>query len=108
VFEARAAAGWAVSAVVRRRLATRRFARTPAKNCRARCGTYCAEDAGAKLVLCGHTHMPRAIKLVDGRFIVNTGSVGLQAYSDAYPFAHTIEPGSPHARYAIVTEQEGE
>lgn len=52
--------------------------------------------------------MPRAIKLVDDRFIVNTGSVGLQAYSDAYPFAHTIEPGSPHARYAIVTEQEGE
>jgi len=67
-----------------------------------------AEDADAKLVLCGHTHMPRAMKLVDGRFIVNPGSVGLQAYSDAYPFAHSIETGSPHARYAIVTEQEGE
>lgn len=52
--------------------------------------------------------MPRAIKLVDGRYIVNTGSVGLQAYSDAYPLAHTIETGSPHARYAIVTEHAGE
>ncbi|RSW86451.1 metallophosphoesterase, partial [Klebsiella aerogenes] len=52
---------------------------------------YRAEDADAKLVLCGHTHMPRAMKLADGRFIVNPGSVGLQAYSDAYPFAHTIE-----------------
>ncbi|CAJ0686277.1 metallophosphoesterase family protein [Ralstonia mannitolilytica] len=69
---------------------------------------YRAEDANARLVLCGHTHMPRAMRLVDGRFIVNPGSVGLQAYSDAYPFPHTIETGSPHARYAILTEQEGE
>ncbi|WP_104658010.1 metallophosphoesterase family protein [Ralstonia insidiosa] len=62
-----------------------------------------AVDADAKLVLCGHTHVPRAMKLTDGRFIVNPGSVGLQAYSDTHPFAHSIEVGSPHARYAIVT-----
>jgi len=63
-----------------------------------------AIDADAKLVLCGHTHMPRAMKLTDGRFIVNPGSVGLQAYKEVRPIAHTIEAGSPHARYAIVTE----
>ncbi|KHK55824.1 metallophosphoesterase [Ralstonia sp. A12] len=62
-----------------------------------------AGNANAKLVLCGHTHLPRAVRLVDGRFVVNPGSVGLQAFSDVHPVAHRIEAGSPHARYAIVT-----
>lgn len=67
-----------------------------------------ATGADAKLVLCGHTHVPRAMRLADGRLIVNPGSVGLQAYSDTHPTAHVIEVGSPHARYAIVTRQAGE
>ncbi len=64
-----------------------------------------AIDADAKLVLCGHTHLPRTMKLTDGRFIVNPGSVGLQAYQRLHPTVHAIETGSPHARYAIVTQQ---
>jgi predicted phosphodiesterase len=62
-----------------------------------------AGDTASKLILCGHTHIQRAMKLVEGRLIVNPGSVGLQAYEDHHPFPHRIEMGSPHARYALVT-----
>ena len=70
-----------------------------------------AERAGttdASLILCGHTHVPRAVRLTDGRLIVNPGSVGLPAYDDDHPFPHVIENGAPHARYAIVTKENGE
>ncbi len=53
------------------------------------------------LVLCGHSHVARSVRCA-GRLLVNPGSVGLQAYSDDYPFPHAIESGSPDARYAIV------
>ncbi|NWK80408.1 metallophosphoesterase [Aquitalea sp. LB_tupeE] len=56
----------------------------------------------ASLILCGHTHLPRSVRLDDGRLIVNPGSVGLQAYEDEHPYLHRMETGSPHARYAIV------
>lgn len=63
-----------------------------------------AGDANsASLILCGHTHLQRAMRLDDGRLIVNPGSVGLQAYEDNLPFPHRMEMGSPHARYALVT-----
>lgn len=66
-----------------------------------------AGDARAELILCGHTHVPRAVQLADGRLIVNPGSVGLPAYDDIHPFPHAIENGSPHARYATVTRERG-
>jgi predicted phosphodiesterase len=43
------------------------------------------------ILLCGHTHVARSVRLRDGRRIVNPGSVGL-------PFLY----GSPDARYALV------
>lgn len=55
-----------------------------------------------ELLLCGHTHVPRAVTLEEGRLVVNPGSVGLPAYRAAEPHAHKMENGSPHARYAIV------
>lgn len=58
--------------------------------------------ARAPLVLCGHTHVPRAVQLDDGRLIVNPGSVGLQAYDDDRPYPHLVENGTPHARYALL------
>jgi len=58
--------------------------------------------AQAPLVLCGHTHVPRAVQLDDGRLIVNPGSVGLQAYDDDRPCPHLVENGTPHARYALL------
>ncbi|PTL84311.1 YfcE family phosphodiesterase [Vitiosangium sp. GDMCC 1.1324] len=61
-----------------------------------------AGDCTASLILCGHTHIPRAVRLRDGRTIVNPGSVGLQAYEDDLPHPHRVEVGSPHARYALI------
>lgn len=43
------------------------------------------------VLLCGHSHIPRTLRLADGRLVVNPGSVGL-------PMAM----GSTDARYAIV------
>ena len=54
------------------------------------------------VILCGHTHVPRVMRLADGRLVVNPGSVGLQAYDDVHPHAHVIANGSPHARYALL------
>lgn len=61
-----------------------------------------AGKADATLILCGHTHMPRMLRLADGRLVVNPGSVGLPAYDDDHPYYHVIENGAPHARYAIA------
>ena len=69
-----------------------------------------SERAGlcdAPLILCGHTHVPRAVRLDDGRLIVNPGSVGLPAYEDDKPYPHAIETLSPHARYAVVSDESG-
>ena len=54
------------------------------------------------LILCGHTHIARAVRLADGRMVVNPGSVGSPGYRDVHPFPHVIEAGSPDARYAIL------
>src|ERR1700704_4825783 len=54
------------------------------------------------LILCGHTHLARAVRLADGRMIVNPGSVGSPGYRDIHPFPHLIEAGTPDARYAIL------
>ncbi len=55
-----------------------------------------AEAAGFdhEVLLCGHTHVPRSLRLGDGRLVVNPGSIGL-------PF----EIGSPDARYGIIEKR---
>jgi predicted phosphodiesterase len=57
------------------------------------------------VILCGHTHIPRVMRLSDGRLVVNPGSVGLQAYDDDHPHPHIVENGSPHASYAVLTRK---
>lgn len=59
------------------------------------------------LVLCGHSHQPRLVRLDSGTVVVNPGSVGSPAYLDPGPPAHRSENGSPHARYAILTLEDG-
>jgi predicted phosphodiesterase len=54
------------------------------------------------LILCGHTHIARAVRLGDGRLVVNPGSVGGPGYSYNVPYPHVIEAGTPDARYAIL------
>ena len=56
----------------------------------------------APLILCGHSHIPKVIRLGTGQLVVNPGSVGLQAYEGNHPGPHRVEIGSPHARYAVL------
>jgi predicted phosphodiesterase len=53
--------------------------------------TKLADGFDYPILLCGHTHVARSVRLRDGRRIVNPGSVGL-------PFLY----GSPDARYALI------
>ena len=65
-----------------------------------------AEEASAhRLTLCGHTHLPRAITLPDGRCIANPGSLGLAAYEDGLPSYQSLEADRPYARYLIAEMQ---
>jgi predicted phosphodiesterase len=54
------------------------------------------------LILCGHSHIPRSVRLSDGRLIINPGSVGCPAYEDELPYPHKVEAGHPMASYAIL------
>src|SRR6478609_8458985 len=61
-----------------------------------------AEGITQPLILCAHTHVARAVRLRDGRLVVNPGSVGSPGYRDTHPYPHVIEAGTPDARYAIL------
>lgn len=60
-----------------------------------------------RIMLCGHTHIPRVVELPEQILIVNPGSVGLPAYDDVLPEYHVVETGSPHARYALLEKRDG-
>ncbi|MBM6593385.1 metallophosphoesterase family protein [Microvirga pudoricolor] len=66
-----------------------------------------ADGIDAALILCGHTHIPRALRLRDGRLIVSPGSVGCPAYSDDAPFAHVMQTATPDACYAVLEKRHG-
>ncbi|HHY50013.1 MAG TPA: metallophosphoesterase family protein [Alphaproteobacteria bacterium] len=55
-----------------------------------------AEGYDFPVLLCGHTHVQRTLRLADGRLLLNPGSVGL-------PFLL----GSTDARYAILERRQG-
>lgn len=59
------------------------------------------------VVLCGHDHVPQTRLLDGGRLVVDPGSVGLPAYDDDHPHPHIMATGTPHARYAVLSRQEG-
>lgn len=61
-----------------------------------------AEGIDAELILCAHTHIPRVVRLRDGRMVVNPGSVGLPGYDGKAPVPYVVETGTPHACYAIL------
>ena len=58
-----------------------------------------AEGISQSLILCGHTHVARAVRLGDGRLIVNPGSVGWPGYS-RQPSVSACDR-SRHARRAL-------
>lgn len=55
-----------------------------------------ADGVDFPVILCGHTHLPRSVRLRDGRLVVNPGSVGLQ-----------LGHGSPDARYGLIERRNG-
>jgi predicted phosphodiesterase len=58
----------------------------------------------SELICCAHTHIPRTVMLKSGQLIVNSGSVGLPAYTDDEPFFHCMENYSPDASYTIIED----
>jgi predicted phosphodiesterase len=60
-----------------------------------------ATAPNASLVLCGHTHLQRLLRLGSVQ-VLNPGSVGLQAYDHDHPHPHVVENGTPEARYALI------
>ena len=70
----------------------------------ARANTPTAAIGPSSLLLCGHTHMPRIVRLKSGAVVVNPGSVGLQGYTDDAP-VHIMQVGAPEARYAIAEKR---
>jgi putative phosphoesterase len=66
-----------------------------------------AQGIEQSLILCGHSHIPRAVRLRDGRVVVNPGSVGCPGYRDSVPFPHLMETGTPDASYAILELRAG-
>jgi diadenosine tetraphosphatase ApaH/serine/threonine PP2A family protein phosphatase len=65
-----------------------------------------AEGIDQALILCGHSHVPRAVQLSDGRLIVNPGSVDCPAYQDDAPIFHRVETGHAMASYAVMEKSE--
>jgi diadenosine tetraphosphatase ApaH/serine/threonine PP2A family protein phosphatase len=66
-----------------------------------------AEGIAQPLILCGHSHIARAVRLGDGRMVVNPGSVGSPGYRDIHPVPHVVETGTPDASYAILESADG-
>jgi predicted phosphodiesterase len=61
-----------------------------------------ADGIDFPLIICGHSHIPRMVRLTDGRLIVNPGSVGCPGYSDDTPYHHKVETGHPLASYCVI------
>jgi putative phosphoesterase len=66
-----------------------------------------ARGIDVPLILCGHTHIPRVVRLRDGRMVVNPGSVGCPGYTDDEPVHHVVQAGTPDACYALLDKQDG-
>lgn len=68
-----------------------------------------AQGVDAALIVTGHTHTPRMVRLPGGPVIVNPGAVGCPGYLDDRsdpPFIH--ETGAPDARYAVIDMDNGQ
>jgi predicted phosphodiesterase len=68
-----------------------------------------AAGHGAEAFLCAHTHVPRIVRLADGRLILNPGSVGCPAWADRRSPAspRIVATGAPDARFGIIERRGG-
>lgn len=63
-----------------------------------------AAGRAARVVLCGHSHLPSMMQLPGGPLVLNPGSVGLTGFRVAQgPQPHISQARAPQARYAILT-----
>ena len=61
-----------------------------------------------RLILSGHTHTPRVVRLSDGRVVANPGSAGCPAYlDDRFDPPFVAETGTSDAHYAICDDESG-
>jgi len=68
-----------------------------------------AGDLPHRLLLSGHTHLSRVVRLLDGRLLVNPGPLGCPAYHDPRPPVPTSAmTGTPDACYAICEMTRGD
>ncbi len=82
-----------------------RLVPTPLATLRERLG---ADGLAARIVLCGHSHQPSVVRVPGGPLVVNPGALGLPGFRiTRQPHPHIAEARSPHARYAILTLDEG-
>jgi diadenosine tetraphosphatase ApaH/serine/threonine PP2A family protein phosphatase len=52
------------------------------------------DHPGEQLMLCGHSHLQRDLRLSTGALVLNPGSVGYPAYDDDTPYPHVMEAGT--------------
>ena len=57
----------------------------------------------ARVILTAHSHRAAALRLPDGRWVLNPGSVGCPAYTVETHPAHVSETQTPLARYAVAS-----
>lgn len=68
-----------------------------------------AKGIKESLMLSAHTHLPRAVRLSDGRIVANPGAAGCPAYlDDRFDPPFVAETGTPDARYAICDDESGQ
>jgi predicted phosphodiesterase len=82
-----------------------RLVPAPLETLRERLGE---DGMAARIVLCGHSHQAGVVRIPGGPLVVNPGSLGLPGFRitrGEHP--HVAEARSPHARYAMLTLDEG-
>ncbi len=61
-----------------------------------------AQGLAQRVLLCGHSHVARTVRLGDGRLVVNPGSVGCPGYQVPGTDPYAVCSGSNHAVYAVL------
>lgn len=61
-----------------------------------------AENVSFPIMLCGHSHVQRMVRLTDGQRVINPGSVGCHGFRDDRGDPYVSHAGSPAAAYAIL------
>ncbi|RYY08178.1 MAG: hypothetical protein EOP43_00770 [Sphingobacteriaceae bacterium] len=65
-------------------------------------GNLLALEVIEQIILCGHSHVNRVIRLSNRKIILNPGSVGLPAYLGNTKVSFAMESMTPHAKYALI------